>query len=300
MPAPAKIAAPWHIACDLARTWIPQAPRKPMMNQKRFDDRTTGRGPADGVSPLRRVPATDVGAANGDGGLIESLDSVLSLLIQSGKNRLGPIKGFASLIQDDTDEASNARRWADKIMRNVRALEDHFDSLNMFRLGGCTGVSEVSWHRVVSDVMDRFAAVNVRGVPIEISNQAPGTFRHHKVLLTRVLVHLVVNAYESIERKGKVGLAIRDETGRGSDRKRFSVWVTDTGAGIDGETMPRIWDPFFTTKTNHLGLGLPYVAAAASKMGLEIEVASGEGRGTAIRLSLTEPGGQVEEETASR
>jgi two-component system, sporulation sensor kinase D len=224
-------------------------------------------------------------------GLIDGLEGVLSALIHNGTNHLGPIKGYASLIQDDTDDASNARRWADKIMRNVREMEDHFHALDMFRLRGAIGVCEISWPRLVSDVMDRFAAANLRGVPIEIINEAQGTFRQHRELLKRVLLHLVVNAYESIERNGQIVISVKDHAPAADGRRRYAVCVNDTGRGMDGEVMKRSWTPFFTTKQNHIGLGLPYVAAAASVMEMEIEVASTLGQGTDVGLVLVEQGG---------
>ena len=230
-------------------------------------------------------------ASEHDSDFINGLEGILSVLIHNGKNHLGPIKGYASLIQDDTDHDSNARRWADKIMRNVREMEDHLHALEMFQLKGAIGLADISWHRVMSDVMDRFAAVNVRGVPIEIVNETRGTFRQHKELLKRVLVHLVVNAYESIERTGKITLSVREQSAAEDDRRRFTVGVTDSGCGMDGELMRCIWTPFFTTKRNHIGLGLPFVAAAAAVMKMDIEVTSTSGRGTAVGLVVTEQGG---------
>jgi signal transduction histidine kinase len=223
--------------------------------------------------------------------LMGGLEGMLSVLIRNGKNYLGPIKGYASLIQDDTDEASNTRRWADKIMRNVRVMEDHFNSLDMYRIKGALGVAEVSWHLLVSEVMDHFAAVNVKGVPIEIANETRGTFRQHGELLKRVLVHLVVNAYESIERAGKVDLTILPHSDTDDGRRRVAIRVADSGRGMDGETTKRIWIPFYTTKRHHVGLGLPYVATAAALMKMEVEVVSTLGGGTVVNLVLTEEGG---------
>lgn len=253
------------------------------------------RGMSLAINPASTSKRTEAGQTmtqiDYDVGLIDGLEGVLSVLIRSGKNHLGPIKGYASLIQDDTDDASNTRHWADKIMRNVREMEDHLQSLEMLRLKGAIGVAEISWHRIVSDVMDRFAAVNVRGVPIEIVNEVRGTFRQHQQLLKRVLVHLVVNAYESIEQTGKITFTVKEHSAGEDGRRRFAVRITDTGRGMDGEAMKRIWTPFFTTKRNHIGLGLPYVAAAAAVMEMELEVVSTSGRGTAIGLILTEQGG---------
>ena len=224
-------------------------------------------------------------------GLIDGLEGVLSALIRNGKSHLGPIKGYASLIQDDTDDQSNSRRWADKIMRNVREMEDHLHALGMFRLKEAIGESEISWHRIVCEVMDRLAAVNAKGVPIAIANEVHGTFHQHKELLKRVLVHLVVNAYESIEQSGKIALTIEERDREDDGRRKFAVWITDNGCGMTGEVMKRSWTPFFTTKQNHIGLGLPYVAAAASVTKMAVEVASTKGLGTTVGLIITETGG---------
>jgi signal transduction histidine kinase len=227
----------------------------------------------------------------GDSKLFDDLEEMLSVLIHNGKNYLGPIKGYASLIQDDNDDRSNTRRWADKIMRNVRQMEDHFEQLNSYRIRGTVGVSETSWQRLVSGVMDRFAAVNVKGVPIEITNDTRGKFRQHIGLLKRVLSHIVVNAYESIGSTGKLSLFIVDAQPTEDGRRSFAVRITDTGRGIEAKDIGAIWKPFYTTKHNHVGLGLSYVAAAAEILDMELNVASKTGHGTTVTLILAEQGG---------
>lgn len=238
--------------------------------------------------------APDAAGDNGipvDLGLFEGLESMLSVLIHSGKIHLGPIKGYASLIQDDTPETANVRRWADKIMRSVREMEDQLNALDMFRIAGTVGVQEISWHRLISEVMDHLAAVNVKGIPVEIVNDTRGVFRQHGELLKRVLIHLVVNAYESIEQSGKITLIVERHSVTDDGLRRFAVRVVDTGGGIDGEAMKDIWQPFYSTKHNHVGLGLPYVTAAAAVMDMETELVSSAGRGTSVGLLLTEQGG---------
>jgi signal transduction histidine kinase len=226
-----------------------------------------------------------------DLGLFEGLEGMLSVLINTGRNNIGPIKGYASLIQDETPDSSNERRWADKIMRSVRLMEDHLNTLDMFRIDGREGAQDLSWHRLISEVTDHFAAVNLKGVPIEIVNDTRGTFRQYGGLLKRVLVHLVVNAYESIEQSGKITLFVENLSATDDGRRRFAIRVSDTGVGIGGEAMKEIWQPFYTTKHNHIGLGLPYVTAAAAVMGMETELISSAGRGTSVGLLLTEQGG---------
>lgn len=244
----------------------------------------------------RLTDAFDPDAAEDSGtpvdlGLFEGLESMLSVLIRSGKAHLGPIKGYTSLIQDDTPDSANARRWADKIMRSVRQMEDQLNALDMFRIAGKMGAQELSWHRVISEVMDHFAVVNLKGLPIEIVNDTRGTFRQHGELLKRVLTHLLVNAYESIEHSGKITMIVEQHSVTDDGRRRFTVRISDTGGGIDGEAMKDIWQPFYSTKRNHVGLGLPYVTAAAAVMDMETELVSSAGRGTSVGLLLTEQGG---------
>ena len=62
--------------------------------------------------------------------------------------------------------------------------------------------------------------------------------------------------------------------------------MTDTGCGMDQETVERIFDPFFTTKFTGRGLGLAAVFGIAQGHGGKIDVASTPGEGTAMRVTL--------------
>jgi CheY-like chemotaxis protein len=58
--------------------------------------------------------------------------------------------------------------------------------------------------------------------------------------------------------------------------------VQDTGEGIAEENLPRIFDPYFTTRSDHSGLGLSTVHSIISRHGGIVEVTSHPGRGTAV------------------
>jgi len=62
--------------------------------------------------------------------------------------------------------------------------------------------------------------------------------------------------------------------------------VTDTGAGIPPESLPRIFDPYFTTKTKGLGLGLAIARRIVEAHGGQIEVESRPERGSLFRVLL--------------
>lgn len=68
--------------------------------------------------------------------------------------------------------------------------------------------------------------------------------------LHQVFINLLVNAIQSIDKKGSISI----ETGMYTDE--IYVKIEDTGCGIDDDIMSKIMDPFFTTKEPGLGTGL--------------------------------------------
>ena len=67
---------------------------------------------------------------------------------------------------------------------------------------------------------------------------------------------------------------------------RVAIVVADTGVGIDQADLPRVFDPYFTTKRGGTGLGLPIARNIVEGLGGSLVVASAPGRGTEMRLDL--------------
>jgi len=64
--------------------------------------------------------------------------------------------------------------------------------------------------------------------------------------------------------------------------------VRDNGRGMDEETMVKVTDPFYTTKTvRRVGLGLPFLSQAAEECDGKFSITSERGRGTTISASFT-------------
>jgi CheY-like chemotaxis protein len=62
--------------------------------------------------------------------------------------------------------------------------------------------------------------------------------------------------------------------------------IRDTGVGISREAVAHIFDPFFSTKSGTLGLGLPFAQDVIRRMGGWITISSKEGKGTAVFLNM--------------
>jgi hypothetical protein len=68
---------------------------------------------------------------------------------------------------------------------------------------------------------------------------------------------------------------------------RLTIEIDDNGRGMDEETLRRVTDPFFTTRTTrHVGLGLPLFKAAAQRCEGDLVVTSQPGVGTQVRADF--------------
>ena len=122
--------------------------------------------------------------------------------------------------------------------------------------------------------------------------------------LEQVLVNLVVNATEAMPAGGHIRISSanwREEEapGRGGgagSQEYVSVWVSDTGIGMDAATQSRIFEPFFTTKPagSGIGLGLSTTYGIVEQSGGHITVESVPGEGTTFGIHFPRYEGAAE------
>jgi signal transduction histidine kinase len=102
-----------------------------------------------------------------------------------------------------------------------------------------------------------------------------------------VLVNLLSNARQAVAAKNGDGRGapVVLTTARAGDR-RISIVVEDQGVGIPKEDLPRIFDPYFTTRRGGTGIGLPIVKNIIDGLGGTLNVQSSVNQGTRITIEL--------------
>lgn len=98
--------------------------------------------------------------------------------------------------------------------------------------------------------------------------------------LKQVFFNVIRNSLQAMSKGGI--LHLRSEL----NSERVMVSIRDTGGGIPPEVLQRIFDPYFTTKSEGSGLGLMIVQRIVREHGGLIEVSSEHGRSTTFRISL--------------
>ena len=144
-------------------------------------------------------------------------------------------------------------------------------------------------------MVDRAVAEVVQAMP-QVAIECTGSFGDvagDEGLLRQALLNLARNAAEACaEAEGGGRVVLRGEVVESDETGWQRLVITDNGPGITTEAMPKLFRPFFTTKSNGTGLGLAIVARRVSEAGgtlaLESPVAHGRGTRFSVWLPLRE------------
>ena len=126
--------------------------------------------------------------------------------------------------------------------------------------------------------------------------------------LEQILINLTVNSRDAMPSGGKLVIDISTRKISAADAKRIgnlepgphiAISITDTGVGIPEDVLPRVFEPFYTTKSKGSGLGLATVYGIVSQSGGGIWVTSEPGSGARFEIFLPRQN-ETDEEIRSR
>ncbi|MDH6169963.1 signal transduction histidine kinase [Variovorax boronicumulans] len=114
--------------------------------------------------------------------------------------------------------------------------------------------------------------------------QAPVRVQAEAVALEQIVHNLLMNALQALDLVPAAELRLMVSVGRNGQEGVLTV--TDNGRGISPEAMPRLFEPFFSTREGGLGLGLSLSETLASGMGGSLTAANAAPRGARFTLLL--------------
>ncbi len=198
------------------------------------------------------------------------------------RNPLSSIKGFAEILAGkaagDPEAGKIARVMQQEVERLNRVITELLDFARPIelhkRVVSCAELLEHSVRLVERDAQLQGVRIESGVVPADLQAEVdPDRF-------SQVLLNLHLNALQAMEGGGSLDVGVRRESGH-------VVWtIADSGPGIAPESLPHIFDPYYTTKPRGVGLGLAVVHKLVEAHNGDIEVASTPGRGTTFTLRL--------------
>jgi signal transduction histidine kinase len=126
---------------------------------------------------------------------------------------------------------------------------------------------------------DRIALKNIRLELLYPENPARVMADADKLKIA--LLNIIINAIEAVPRElGKISISITEEG------PAYKIVIADNGGGIPEENLSRIFEPYFTSKTNGFGLGLAATWNILQSHHASIDVNSQNGEGTNFVLTF--------------
>ncbi len=205
------------------------------------------------------------------------------------RNPLTAIKARLFTQQKALTPGSPAAKDAEIISSEINRLERIVRDFLTFARPSEPKLASISVRRLLAEIQDLLAGEMARsGIQLQLQPGEDYFVVADHAQIKQVLINLIQNAAESIDRSGSVTLGAKPATGRlgPGARRMVALEVVDTGKGIPPEVQPRLFDPFFTTKESGTGLGLSIAARIVEKHGGSVEFQTSPGRGTAFGVLL--------------
>jgi len=197
------------------------------------------------------------------------------------RNPLASIRGTAEILRDGIDPSDRRYEFAGILVKEVdrlnRVVQDFLD----FARPAPTDKKTVDTVSILEDVLalTRQQAIK-KNVEMRLEARPIPLLAGNGEQLKQAFLNLVLNALQSMPEGGGLTVATLAENGE------IRISFRDTGSGIAAENLDRIFNPFFTTRTEGTGLGLAITHRIVQGHGGRIDVESRPGEGTIFTLTF--------------
>jgi len=210
---------------------------------------------------------------------LAAIGELAARLAHDLRNPLSVVKNTLELLRleakDDQDE-NTTKRFA-RIDRAVTRMSNQIENVLDFVKAKPLDLNKESFSKVLSSVIDRI------NIPSKVRIHLPQN--DVKIIcdfeqLEIVLINLMTNAIQAMNNTGEIYIRASDEV------SHILIEIEDSGPGINSKSLPKIFDPLFTTRQIGTGLGLPSCKTIVEKHHGTIDVDTILGKGTTFKITL--------------
>ncbi len=200
------------------------------------------------------------------------------------KNSLVMVSTFIGLLPKRHDDQEFLKKFSAVLPQELENWKNMLNEISDFSRKSGFELSEIRMEEFISDFIFLVEQKLLQHrIELELEIQTLKDFpvlRANAQKLKQALINLVMNAIEAMPSGGKIKLSMREQSGR------FEIVFSDTGQGIPTSRLKTIFEPFYSTKTNGLGLGLAVCREIIEQHGGSLSAESREGAGATFRVRL--------------
>jgi len=204
------------------------------------------------------------------------------------RNPIAAIGGYTQRLVKTSTASPKGKSYLHQILHETKRLEIMIQRLEEYILIPKPTFRKEKIEEVVEAVLQTFSKeATEKGVSINLEARAlegEGDCFMDKDLIAKALFYIFENSLEAV---GRLPMGKKGETVRVSlfgDGGNIGVSISDKGEGIPKKNIDRIFEPFFSTRPDRVGLGLTFAKRVVEEQGGSIRVESRLKRGTTIAL----------------
>jgi len=205
------------------------------------------------------------------------LGEMAAILAHEIRNPIGSIKGFAQLLLEKRRGEDPDREFLQTMVEECIRLEKLVRDLLYYAREERLTLSSFSLKELVEECIRQNEGGGTR-FSVDIPSRFILVSDRNK--LKQILLNLMENSMEAMKEGGNLLIRARE---RGS---RVILEVQDQGKGMTPEIQRRIFQPFFTTKSQGTGLGMAIVKKLVDQLRGEIQIKSSPGQGTTFHIEI--------------
>jgi PAS domain S-box-containing protein len=236
------------------------------------------------LSELRELERRRLEQQLSESDKLAAVGTLAASIAHEVNNPLEAIKNSLFLLQGDNDEPSR-NRFLDIAFKEMERVSHIIrQMLGFARRSG--GVEWLDINRLLEETLalvgNKLQHSGIRVVR-DFEPDLPDVHAFPDQL-RQVLLNLILNAQQSIERAGRI--TIKTFRYDGAVQPAVRIEISDTGRGIGEDDLKRIFEPFFTTRKDGTGLGLWVTQNIIRQHGGRLDVKSTVSRGTTFQITL--------------
>ncbi|MDP2045750.1 MAG: ATP-binding protein, partial [Deltaproteobacteria bacterium] len=213
-------------------------------------------------------------------------------------NLLMAIMGYSELIRTNLIKDDPLYKYSEDILKATERAASLTQQLLAFSRQQVMQPQVLNLNRVAGELEKMLRRLIGEHIEMEIvAGPDLGMVKADPGQIGQIIMNLAVNARDAMPTGGRLILATDNIEFTATHKCRFEnippgsyvrLTVTDTGSGMDAETLAHIFEPFFTTKEvgKGTGLGLPMVYGIVKQKGGCVDVESHPGQGTSFKIFL--------------
>lgn len=202
------------------------------------------------------------------------------------RNGLVPVTVYLSMLKRRLADDSESTRVIGKMEGAFTAVDSIVSDLLQFTSQQPPKPQPTAFRRFCDDLFEPLRAnTAAQGITIHVDAADELVLNLDSAMLRRALLNLAFNAIDAMPQGGALHIRARQND------EAACIEVIDSGSGIPADALPRLFEPFYTTKSSGTGLGLAIVQRICEAHGGTILVDNAPGGGA--RFSIQIPNAQT-------